>query len=629
MDGMVVATINGKDVTVTINDDGVFINDAKVTMADIEADNGVVHVIDAVLLPPDDETEDDTVILDFEAPETSTLFQYFGSSIDGTLNEVIANPNPTGVNTSDSVAVHLRPAGSETFAGAFSNPGPAMMIAATAGGQVCMDVHMDHIGSVGFKLENGDGAQNWTIFKENTVVNDWETLCFSFDSPSEDQTTIAAAGNTYSTIVLFFDFGTVGDSDQTNYFDNVVVKAGEVVETTTIVDIVVNSEVHTILETAVLAAGLETTLSGPGPFTLFAPSDDAFANLPAGVLDAVLADPEGLLTDILLYHALDSDVRSADLSDGMVVATINGKDITVTINDDGVFINDVAQVTMADIVADNGVVHVINAVLLPPADPETGGVIVDFEAPETSTYFQYFGSSLEPELTGIIANPNPTGVNTSDSVGVYVKAANSQTWAGAFSNPNPTVEIDATAGGEVCVDVHMDHIGNLTLKLENGDGAQNWITTVENTVVNDWETLCYDLDAIAIEDPMIPATGNVYKTVVLFFDFGSNDVVDVTSYFDNIVYKEPTSSVEGKTIPVQEFTLTPNATNLYTTLKWSDQSDKIISIIDSNGRLLESMRASKYENEKVINVRNFPAGVYFIKLDSATKSGVQRLIVGK
>jgi len=185
-DGLVISTLNGKDVTVTINNDGVFINDAQVTVADIIADNGVVHVIDAVLLPP----------------------------------------------------------------------------------------------------------------------------------------------------------------------------------TVTITDVVVNSPVHETLEAAVIAADLAGTLAGEGPFTLFAPTDDAFAALPAGTVESLLQDPSGALTDILLYHVASGTALSTDLSDGMMVPTLNGNSVTVTINDNGVFIND-AQVTVADIVTDNGVVHVIDAVLLP------------------------------------------------------------------------------------------------------------------------------------------------------------------------------------------------------------------------------------------------------------------------
>jgi len=132
----------------------------------------------------------------------------------------------------------------------------------------------------------------------------------------------------------------------------------------TVVDIIVDSPDQNTLEAAVLAADLAGTLSGDGPFTVFAPTDAAFDALPSGTLDALLADPQGDLTQILLYHVLGAQVLSTDLSDGQVATTLNGSDITVTIDNGNVFIND-AQVTIADITTDNGVVHVIDAVLMP------------------------------------------------------------------------------------------------------------------------------------------------------------------------------------------------------------------------------------------------------------------------
>jgi len=135
-------------------------------------------------------------------------------------------------------------------------------------------------------------------------------------------------------------------------------------KSTTVVDIVVNSADHTTLEAAVVAAGLVETLQGEGPFTVFAPTDAAFAALPEGTIDALLADIPAL-TDILTYHVVGGKAMSTDLSDGQMIATVNGKEIEVTINEEGVFINN-AKVTVADIEADNGVVHVIDAVLLPP-----------------------------------------------------------------------------------------------------------------------------------------------------------------------------------------------------------------------------------------------------------------------
>ena len=138
----------------------------------------------------------------------------------------------------------------------------------------------------------------------------------------------------------------------------------------TVVDIIVNSADHDTLEAAVIAAELDDDLAGTGPFTAFAPTDAAFAALPEGTLDALLADPTGDLADILLYHVVSGKVMSTDLSNGMTATTLLGKDIEVTIDGANVYIND-AMVTVADIEADNGVVHVIDAVLIPEEDTPT------------------------------------------------------------------------------------------------------------------------------------------------------------------------------------------------------------------------------------------------------------------
>ena len=115
------------------------------------------------------------------------------------------------------------------------------------------------------------------------------------------------------------------------------------------------------------AAGLVDTLEGPGPFTVFAPSNDAFSKLPAGVL-ANLLKPENKaqLIDVLTYHVVAGDVHAADLRDGEVVQTVEGKDVKVRVVGKYILINS-AEVTTADVDAANGVVHIIDAVLLPPA----------------------------------------------------------------------------------------------------------------------------------------------------------------------------------------------------------------------------------------------------------------------
>jgi len=132
-----------------------------------------------------------------------------------------------------------------------------------------------------------------------------------------------------------------------------------------IVDTAVEAGNFTTLAAALEAAGLVETLKGEGPFTVFAPTDEAFAALPEGTVESLL-EPENRdqLTAILTYHVVPGSVMSGDLSDGMEAETVNGAPVTIS-TDDGVMVND-ATVTAADIEASNGVIHVIDSVLLPP-----------------------------------------------------------------------------------------------------------------------------------------------------------------------------------------------------------------------------------------------------------------------
>jgi transforming growth factor-beta-induced protein len=134
-----------------------------------------------------------------------------------------------------------------------------------------------------------------------------------------------------------------------------------------IVDTAVEAGSFTTLVSAIQAAGLEETLRGEGPFTVFAPTDEAFAAVPKETLDALLADPKGALTDVLTYHVVPGKAMAADLSDGMMLTTVNGEQLKVTIKDDGTVMIGDATVVTADIETANGVIHVIDTVLVPPS----------------------------------------------------------------------------------------------------------------------------------------------------------------------------------------------------------------------------------------------------------------------
>lgn len=336
------------------------------------------------------------VIFDWETPETSGTYQYFGSTLDGSQASAIANPNPTGVNTSSMVLEFTKPAGAQVWAGAFAAGDGPGEIDCTTGGQICVDVHMSNLGNLGLKLENATtGGANWITTQSNTVTGEWETLCFdlSVDGLEDDMTN--AVGDIFTQLVLFADFGTPGgDEDQTYYFDNIVL-------------------------------------------------------IPGGV---------------------------------------------------------------------------------------TTDCIFDWESPETTGTYQFFGSTLDGSVANVIDNPNPTGVNESSTVLEFVKPAGAEVWAGAFAAGDGPGSIDCTNGGQICVDVHMDHLGNLAVKLENATtGGANWITTQNNTVINEWETLCFDLSVDGLEDDMTNAVGDIFTQLVLFVDFGTAGTdQDVTTYIDNI-----------------------------------------------------------------------------------------------
>ncbi len=129
-----------------------------------------------------------------------------------------------------------------------------------------------------------------------------------------------------------------------------------------IVETAVEAGTFETLVAAVTAAGLVETLSGEGPFTVFAPTDEAFAALPEGTVEGLLNDIPAL-TEVLTYHVVPGAVMSGDLSDGMMATTVQGSDITIGVGE-GVTVND-ANVVAADIEASNGVIHVIDAVILP------------------------------------------------------------------------------------------------------------------------------------------------------------------------------------------------------------------------------------------------------------------------
>jgi uncharacterized surface protein with fasciclin (FAS1) repeats len=208
----------------------------------------------------------------------------------------------------------------------------------------------------------------------------------------------------------------------------------------TVVDIIVNSDVHTTLEAAVIAAELADDLSGTGPFTVFAPTDAAFAALPAGVVDALLLDPTGDLAQILLYHVASGSVLSTDLSDGQIVTTLQGQTVTIDITGGNVFVNN-AQVIVADLLAENGVVHVIDAVLLPEISVED----------KAGLQFTAYPNPTQDQLTlQLPAGSSNASVRIFNGVGQVVSTS-------VLNAGNQTLDVSNLSQGLYTVEVSIDN----------------------------------------------------------------------------------------------------------------------------------------------------------------------------
>jgi len=176
---------------------------------------------------------------------------------------------------------------------------------------------------------------------------------------------------------LTFVLAACGDDDSDVADDTPITTTTEEMATTTTGADDAGAELGTIVDTAVEAGGFTTlvsaleaadlveTLSGEGPFTVFAPTDAAFDALPEGILDDLLANPEGL-SEVLTYHVVPGELTASDVVGADELETVNGATLPVMVDDDIVMVGD-ATVIQTDIETSNGVIHVIDAVLTPPA----------------------------------------------------------------------------------------------------------------------------------------------------------------------------------------------------------------------------------------------------------------------
>merc|ERR1719482_2011134 len=179
-----------------------------------------------------------------------------------------------------------------------------------------------------------------------------------------------------------------------------------------IVEIAESVETFSTLVAALTAADLVETLSGPGPFTVFAPTNAAFGALAPGTLDSLLLEEnKDQLTGILTFHVVSGQLMAADLSDGQTLTTVNGAMLQVSITDAGVQLldasgNTLAAVSATDTEASNGVVHTIGAVMLPPSTPAPPMNIVEI-AESVDIFSTLVAALTAADLVETLSGPGP------------------------------------------------------------------------------------------------------------------------------------------------------------------------------------------------------------------------------
>ena len=393
-DGMTATMLNGDDATFTVTNESVMIGDATVTMADVMASNGIIHVIDKVLMPPADLVDIPTV-----AQGTGIHDSLVAAVIQAELLSTLQGEGPFTVfaPTDDAFAaagVDLAALDNDEGKAALTNillyhvVSGTVPSSAVTDGLVAAAVNGDDL-----TFTVGDGVMVndanvilADVMASNGIIHVIDKVLIPPVPVTEADGDICynmythtiAAGASFDECMAYAYYEDYEMNGQTftgcynlatHTFTMVSQAECEAYMWTPAVDIAMTAQattIHNSLVAALAQAGLVSTLQGDGPFTVFAPTDDAFAE--AGIDLTALDNEEGkaLLTDILLYHVVSGAVPSSAVTDGLAAAAVNGDDLTFSVGE-GVMVND-ANVILADVPVSNGVIHVIDKVLMPPAD---------------------------------------------------------------------------------------------------------------------------------------------------------------------------------------------------------------------------------------------------------------------
>lgn len=348
--GTKLTMVNGDNVALSLDGDKLLVNTVTVTATDIITDNGIIHVIDAVLLPPADMGMPTMNIVEtaINAGNFDTLVSVLKAS---GLDAVLADEGTqyTVFAPTDDAFAMIEPS---TIQLLLDNP------------DVLSNILLQHV-----VPDTGiDSVTAFSLNGEQIATASGSMIPIGINSGTD---TLSFGGAMVSVTDIYTTNGVI------HVLDSVVIADVPLpTPPISIVDAAINAGSFNTLAAALQATNLDTVLGDfDGEYTVFAPTDAAFALLGDDMINALLNDPD-TLTDILLYHVVNGATIKSDAaisvaqSSNSLVETANGDDLALSLGGSNLLVNTVT-VTSTDVLADNGVIHVLDAVLMPPADMHT------------------------------------------------------------------------------------------------------------------------------------------------------------------------------------------------------------------------------------------------------------------
>ena len=399
-DGMEVTMASGSSVTVSITEGVVSVGNATVSTANVQASNGVIHVIDSVLSPSDDD-------------------------IDRHVTMVLVDTDEDGVVSVDEFLTMFEEDSEEPM----DNETRAYLTGMFYGYDIDNDTYLDYDELMTFidDMEEYEGGETFVCDNGEEIpaeyVNDGEADCSDGSDESQPQgppgeicynvvshTIDVLADQATCEAYMYFDNYTGNGMENFtgcyNMVSHAVSSASQAecegymwTPSVSIAMTAAATGIHSSLVAALGVASLVETLSGEANYTVFAPTDEAFAAAGIDLSTYTTEEQIAKLADILLYHVVAGTVMSSDLASGeTVVQAANEDDLTITVNQDGVFVGaENAKVIIADVPVSNGVIHVIDTVIMPPAD-EPVGPVCDVTVGIASSGFAFSPASVTIEV---------------------------------------------------------------------------------------------------------------------------------------------------------------------------------------------------------------------------------------